>query len=430
MKPALRIYLFLLVAVISMFSPPALACSMCKVTINGRSYLGNNEDSWRLGARISFVNAPPGKLGALYVSYGDLFPQGGMNEAGLAFDGLMIYKEKIKVDSSKKTVNNFSQFVNEIMQTCKTVGQVEQFAIQYNRHIISNGQLFFADKSGHYLVMEPDTMILGNDDKYIIANFCPSVTSEKERLDWGRYRRGREFINKHQWDTTENYCLALVDTMHECREKMGDGTMYSSIADLQDGNFRLYFYHDYAKEVTFNLATELTKGDHFFEIASLFPKNAEYETLAGYKVPQNDKRIFLFLLFCGGNFAFSAVFFLISYLISLRKLTRIPDSYVGFKLLLFIISIPMLYYMFLLVRNPAIFYSKAPYEDIQFSLKNIAAYLPFILLFIIIPLLRVNVKVFAKKIWRMPSKLLLTLNSLVYLTLILFFIYWGFYEVL
>ncbi|NIJ54583.1 hypothetical protein [Dyadobacter arcticus] len=403
---------------------------MCKVTINGKTYLGNNEDSWRTGSRINFVNAPVGKLGALYVSYSDLFPQGGMNEAGLAFDGLTIYKEKIKVDSSKKTVTNFSQFVTEIMQTCKTVEEVEQFAIQYNRHIISNGQLFFADKSGHYLVMEPDTLILGNDDKYIIANFCPSVTPEKERLDWTRYRRGREFINTHQSDTTANYCLALVDTMHECREKMGDGTMYSSIADLQNGDFRLYFYHDYTKEVTFNLASELAKGDHILDIVSLFPKNAEYEILAGYKVPQNDKRIFLFLLFCGVIFAFSAVYFLIGYLISQRRLTRFPDSYLGFKLLLFVISVPMLYYMFLLVRNPGIFYSQAPYHDIQFSLKNIVAYLPFILILLILPLLNVNIKVFAKNIWRMPSKLLLTLNNLIYLMLIFLFIYWGFYDVL
>ena len=32
------------------------------------------------------------------MSYGDTFPQGGMNEVGLAFDDLNIYKENIKID--------------------------------------------------------------------------------------------------------------------------------------------------------------------------------------------------------------------------------------------------------------------------------------------------------------------------------------------
>jgi hypothetical protein len=425
----LRISLLFLIAFTLTLSRTALACSICKVTINGKTYLGSNEDSWQVGSRITFVNAPPGKLGALYVSYKDFFAQGGMNEAGLAFDGLTIYKANIKVDSSKKNVTNFRVFIRDIMQNCKTVEDVRKYASQYNRHGISSGELFFADKSGHYLTMEPDTIVMGNDAKYIIANFCPSITPEKVRLDWDRYRRGREYINKHHSGNAADYCLALVDTMHECRPKMGDGTMYSTIADLEKGDFSLYFYHDYSKEVKFKLKQELAKGDHTIEIAPLFPTNAEYEKLASYKVPQNDKRVFLFLLFCGALFAFSAIYFLISYLVSLKKERHIQHSYIGFKLILFAISIPMLYYMFLLVRNPAMFYSEAPYQDIRFSMKNIAAYLPFILLLLIVPFLRLNIKVFSKNIWRIPSKLLLTLNNIVYLTLIFFFFYWGFYDV-
>jgi penicillin V acylase-like amidase (Ntn superfamily) len=107
---------------------------MCKVTINGKTYLGSNEDSWQVGSRITFVNAPPGKLGALYVSYKDFFAQGGMNEAGLAFDGLTIYKANIKVDSLKKNVTNFRVFIRDIMQNCKTVEDVRKYASQYNRH--------------------------------------------------------------------------------------------------------------------------------------------------------------------------------------------------------------------------------------------------------------------------------------------------------
>lgn len=317
----------LLAALLLMSGLNAFACSMCKVTINGKTYLGNNEDSWRTGSRISFVNAPVGKLGALYMSYGDMFAQGGMNEAGLAFDGLTIYKKNIKIDPSKQNVTNFSEFVRGIMQNCKTVEDVRAYANRYNRHIIPNGELFFADKSGRYLIMEPDTMLLGNDSKYIIANFCPSITPENERLNWARYRRGRDFINWQQSDNGADYCLALVDTMHECREKLGDGTMYSSIANLSEGDFSLYFYHDYTREVKFNLKQELAKGDRVIELTSLFPDNIEYDRLVRYKVPQNDRRIFLFLLSCGGIFGVSAIFFLLSYLINIFRAPRAPDPY-------------------------------------------------------------------------------------------------------
>lgn len=175
---------------------PGFACSMCKVTINGKTYLGNNEDSWRTGSRISFVNAPAGKLGALYISYGDMFPQGGMNEAGLAFDGLTIYKENIKIDPSKQNVTNFSEFVRGIMQTCKTVEDVRMYAYRYNRHIIPNGELFFADKSGRYLIMEPDTMLLGNDSKYVIANFCPLHHTGKSASGLGPLSKRTRFYRQ------------------------------------------------------------------------------------------------------------------------------------------------------------------------------------------------------------------------------------------
>ena len=405
------------------------ACSMCKVTINGRTYLGNNEDSWRIGARIWFEKAIVGKLGALYVGYANRFPQGGMNQAGLAFDGLTIYPQKVKVDSTKKTVTNFSAFIKHIMQTCRTVDDVRQYACQFNRHALPDGELLFADQSGRYLVMEPDTMLVGNDKNYIIANFCPSTTSEKEKLNWGRYRRGREYINNHQLDTSTNYCLALVDTMHECRPKLGDGTMYSSVADLQTREFNLYFYHDYKHTLKFNLDEELTKGDHVLDMATLFPNNGEYEKLTNYKVPQNDTFILTFLFCCGGVLLFSSLFFLTSYLGRKDRAAHRQDLYTGVRLVLFVTSSLLVYYVSVLVKNPAIFYSPAPYQDFKLSMLTIAAYIPFLLLAAIFPLTRINFKLAYTAAWRNPSILLFTLNNLIYLTLISLFAYWGLYNI-
>ena len=156
----------------------SFACSMCKVTINGRTYLGNNEDSWRIGSRVWFENKTFGNFGAVYVGYGDNFPQGGMNEARLAFDGLTIYPKSLNLDPSKTTETNSNKFIREIMQNCTTVEDVRNYAIKFNRPF-NGGVVLFADKFGKYLVMEPDTMTIGNDAKYIIANFCPTTTSDK-----------------------------------------------------------------------------------------------------------------------------------------------------------------------------------------------------------------------------------------------------------
>lgn len=264
------IQLLALTMILQIFCSDSFACSVFKVTINGRTYFGNNEDNWRLGSRIWFENKTFGKFGAVYVGYGDNFPQGGMNEAGLAFDGLTVYPKAITPDPTKTTETNPNKFLREIMQNCITVEDVRNYAIKFNRPI-NGGVVFFADKFGKYLIMEPDTMMIGNENKYIIANFCPSNTSDKEKLNFDRYKRGNYFLLNHTSDSSSNYCLALADTMHECRNKIGDGTMYSFIADLEKGNLSLYFYHDFKRTKEFNLKVELAKGNHTFEMLDIFP---------------------------------------------------------------------------------------------------------------------------------------------------------------
>jgi len=70
-----NIILVFFIASMSAITADSHACSMCKVTINGRTYLGNNEDSWRMGSTVWFENGGEGKLGAVYFGYSDHFPR-------------------------------------------------------------------------------------------------------------------------------------------------------------------------------------------------------------------------------------------------------------------------------------------------------------------------------------------------------------------
>lgn len=419
---------FIAVFLTTLLQVESFACSMCKVTINGHTYLGNNEDSWRIGSRVWFENKTLENFGTVYVGYSDNFPQGGLNEAGLAFDGLTIFHKALNLDPTKTTETNPNKFIREIMQNCTTVEDVRNYAIKFNRPF-NGGVLFFAEKFGKYLVMEPDTMTIGNDAKYIIANFCPSTTSDKKKLNFERYKRGNDFLLNHTNDTSSNYCLALVDTMHESRNKIGDGTMYSFIADLEEGNFSLYFYHDFKHDKEFNLKTELAKGNHSFEMLDIFPPNTNYKKLLDFKTPQNNGTMRLFLICCKALFSFSSFFFLFSFLRNKKSVLQVNSANPKIKILLFVISTILLYYANALSNNQAIFYFPSPYHDWRFSMLNIAAYIPFLMLLLIVPLIVQNIKVLKTTTWTIFSKYLFTLNSLTYLALIFLFVYWKFYNV-
>ena len=272
-------------------------------------------------------------------------------------------------------------------------------------------------------------MMIGNENKYIITNFCPSTTSDKEKLNFDRYKRGNYFLLNHTNDSSSNYCLALVDTMHECRNKIGDGTMYSFIADLEKGNLSLYFYHDFKHTKKFNLKVELAKGNHTFEMLDIFPPNPHYKKFIDFKTPQNNGIMLLFLICCKVLFSFSALFFLISFLRNKKSKSQINNTNPKIKLLLSAVCVMLLYYANALSNNQAIFYFPSPYHNLNSSMLNIAAYIPFLVLIIIVPLIIQNIKNFKVTTWTTFSKYLFTLNNLIYLTLIFLFAYWKLYNV-
>ena len=57
---------------------------------------GNNEDYLDPDTRMWFVPGEDGRHGCMFFGYADGFPQGGMNDAGLFFDGLALEPEPIE----------------------------------------------------------------------------------------------------------------------------------------------------------------------------------------------------------------------------------------------------------------------------------------------------------------------------------------------
>ena len=230
------------------------ACSACKITSNGHTWFLNNEDNWRLGSRIWFEPGDGQKHGVAYFGYGDALPQGGMNEAGLAYDALTVYKKKIENRDKKPSIGDREAFLKRIMTSCSTADEVARLAGSYFREGLFGGVFIFVDAGGRYAIMEPDTVWVGSDPHYVIANFCPSTTAEEDRTAFARYTKGKAFLKEPVVNPDADYLRRALDTMHVCRGKIGDGTLHSYIADLTQGTIDLYFYHDYTRDLLFRVS--------------------------------------------------------------------------------------------------------------------------------------------------------------------------------
>ncbi len=405
-------------------------CSMYKITVDGKTMVGNNEDSWGQDSKIWFVPRTEDKFGMVCVGYARKHPNpdGAMNEYGLVFDAFTMYR-KPNIPEKDPNKKDFAySHVLKIMQQCKTVDEVHAYLDQLNLHILNGspifygGMLFFADKNGKYLIVEADKMTLGNDAKYVLANFSVADTKDLSTIKMERYCKGVSYLSNKELDTSLAFCAALSDTMSVNRPKAGDGTLYTSIYDLDEGLVHLNFFHDYSKSLSFDLQEELAKGPHSYSFTELFPDNKNYERFINYKIPQNSKPIFIFLLGCGFLFFVTSVFYFFNFFRSSNR------SYRYLKLGMSGLSFALLVYTYVLLRNQGVYYFPSPYYDGSL-IVSLTSYLPIVLLLITIPLIFILIKIIRLKKWGGFAKWLLGLNSLAYLVLLGFFTYWKLFGI-
>ncbi len=409
----------------------SVACSMYKITHDGKTMVGCNEDAWRTESVIWFENANShrkygaGFTGSRKESKTKYAPQSGMNEMGLVFSRLTAYHPENKEPiSDKKIITDEAHYLSDILHQCKTLKEVKNYVAQYDRSRFIKDVFIYIDSSGNYLIVEPYEFVEGNDATYVLSNFCPSITSKENARKLLRYKNGDDFLSNHPIDASLQYCRQVSDTMHVCRNRNGDGTLLTSIWDTKSKLVNLYFYHSYDSTVQFDLSAELAKGDHQISIPELFPVNAEFSRLSNYITPFNRPRLRVSLVLTAGFLALTSFLFLLSYF---RK--RGAKAWGSIKVIHIFLNTLLIAYLFVLATHVNLYYFDAPYQHYSSWLISISSYLPFVLILLIIPLGFFTLRYIGRNKKMSFLNGLSLLNQGIYILLIIGFIYWGFYDV-
>ena len=99
-----RLVIFTVFILTFIFNQNLFGCSLIKITINGKTIVGNNEDFSNPDTRIWFEPGGIQHYGVVYVGYDNLFPEGGMNEAGLVFDAFGVSDKPLKDTTNKEPI--------------------------------------------------------------------------------------------------------------------------------------------------------------------------------------------------------------------------------------------------------------------------------------------------------------------------------------
>lgn len=255
----------LMVLALAGLHPGARACSAF-VAADGETVLvGNNEDFNAANTRMWTLPPEGGAYGRIYFGFDDFFPQGGVNEKGLFFDGFALDPEPVQTSSTKQ--NYPGVLADMIMARCATVEEAIQVFERYNRPMLERAQLLFGDARGDAVIIEGNDIIRKKGRFQAVTNFRQSKP-EAGPGSCDRYRIATTMLRAApRFDKA--LCRRILAAVHN---EGGYPTLYSNIYDLKRGKIYLYHFHNFENEVEIDVAGELKKGKRIVALADLFPE--------------------------------------------------------------------------------------------------------------------------------------------------------------
>ena len=205
----------------------------------GKIYVANNEDYWYdTKPYIQIIPKSNNKLARLWYGW-ENFAQGGINEAGLFFDGASTPEQK-PIDGYHKPKGNLG---DDILSNCKTVEDAIKL-LEDKKIMLTNAHMIFGDASGKSVVVEwvdgRKQIIQMTDNFMIMTNFLLSAP-DKGNYPCYRYNSIEERIRKLNMSTEElnmqkigNVLGQAAQVPQTTNDGKISGTLYSTFINISD----------------------------------------------------------------------------------------------------------------------------------------------------------------------------------------------------
>jgi hypothetical protein len=272
-------------AIAAVLPPYAIACTGFCAAAKGRVLAGNNEDFVDPHTRVWFFPAAEGAHGRVYLGYEHGWPQGGMNDQGLFFDGFATVRVKI-VPTGKPLLEPVcgripndpfpGAVLDRFLSECATVADVVRLVAKHEIPWADRSVLMFADARGEAAIFDAGKIIRKTGRFLVQTNFRQAAAATGA-APCERFRIATSMLDA----AGENISIGLFRRiLAATHQESPSATVYSNICDLKRRRMYLYHFHNYENVVVIDLARELTRGERSIALASLFPRTHAAEQWA------------------------------------------------------------------------------------------------------------------------------------------------------
>lgn len=251
------------------FLPAAYGCFIMFLTDGKNIMIANHEDWYARDAEVTFVPGSGSKMGLLYFDFkSEGTPQGGMNEAGLFFDGTRTPNAPYADNNKKPSCNCY--IWKKILEECTNVEQAIGYVEKYNIPEIEDVHIMFADRKGNSAIIgvyDNKLQIHKRNGNYqLVTNFNLTNPSYGGEPVCTRFAAADSLLRIDSSATIPNIEKILSHTDQQSL------TVYSNIYNLTTGDvyiYSVYTRNNFTKKVKLNLMSELKKGRHSVPIKTL-----------------------------------------------------------------------------------------------------------------------------------------------------------------
>jgi len=261
------------------------SCTIFTSSYGDTVLFGNNEDWINPNTYYWVAPSSGGDYGAVYFGFDNLWPQGGINEKGLAFDVNALPRAVLNPHPELAKVKNpFYEFLKK----CSTVEEVIDRVKDYSWGSSWRAQVHLADRTGDAVVISagPDGEIAftrkqkGNG--YLVSTNFNRANPKNGRYPCWRYNTTLAMLKEIQGedDLTADHFRSILDAVHQ--EGPLVNTVYSNSFDLKNGIIYLYHWHQFDEVVTLNVAEELARAPSPTRIRDLFSHKTVHQASKEY----------------------------------------------------------------------------------------------------------------------------------------------------
>jgi hypothetical protein len=232
-----------LLLLLTLVNTSAQACTGVFACDDTQALFGNNED-WSDPVTYIWTQSRAGAYDRVYLGYGDFWPQGGMNERGLCFDGFATVNNPVTPNPKLPPLP--WNYVDIMMSDFSTVAEVADYLLEHDRTTMASYQLFFADSTGNSLIAEGDSLVWIEGDWQVCTNFYQTEPGIGGWPCW-RYQTATAMLESMD-QLDHDYIRDILDACHV------SWTLYSNIFDLRQKTLRIFHERDYSTYVHFTFA--------------------------------------------------------------------------------------------------------------------------------------------------------------------------------